>query len=288
MQELVSIIITAYKAEELIHRSVLSALNQTHQNLEILVISDDLVDYKKILLEKNISDGRIKFISTGMVGAGQAKALNLGLEKANSNYIANLDFDDEFHPQRIKILLPLVKKYGAATSGLEFIEDDTKIELNNLGINFKKDFLLFKEFLLATIHCYTNIIFDKNRVKSNFNPNYIWAMDFVSIANMFNYIDRFGYSPKKLIKYYRRSGSLCNSQNSVNNFISDYEKAISELEQGILEIKNPEIRKTLRNYLISMIAIEKEYLKDLEKNKENKFNETLKRWANYLKKSITE
>ena len=79
MSDLISVIITAYKAEDHIHRSVKSVLQQTHQNFEIILVSDDLLDYRKILQSQNISDARIKFITTGKFGSGQANAINLGI-----------------------------------------------------------------------------------------------------------------------------------------------------------------------------------------------------------------
>lgn len=286
MQDLVSVIITAYKAEGLIHRSVTSVLNQTYKDIEIIVISDDQKDYEKILFEKHIKDKRIKHISTGRVGAGQANALNLGIEKAQSNFIANLDFDDEFHPERIEILLPLVKKYGAATSGLEFIDEETGKNIETISATYEKDNLNFKEFIVCGIHTFMNLIFDRNKIRSRFITDYSLAMDIISTANMFDYIDFFGYSPEKLIRYYRRNGSLCNSENAVKNFIGEYKKGIRELKENIIAIEKSAVKRTLIEWLEAMVEIEKEYLEDLSKDPNNKFNDTLKRRVNYLKESV--
>jgi glycosyltransferase involved in cell wall biosynthesis len=96
--ELVSIIMPANKAEAFIHRSVQSVLKQSYKNWELIVISEDEIDYSSVFVKKGIMNNRIKFIST--IKTGISSARNIGIQHAKGNIITVLDADDVFHPQK--------------------------------------------------------------------------------------------------------------------------------------------------------------------------------------------
>src|SRR5690349_20821137 len=91
---LVSIIIPAYRAQPTLSRAVASALSQTWGDLEVIVVSDDQVDYEPQLSRDGIKDERLRFTSTKRVGSGCHNARNVGLAEARGDFIAALDADD--------------------------------------------------------------------------------------------------------------------------------------------------------------------------------------------------
>lgn len=99
---LVSVIITAYNAEKYIGLAVTSIINQTYQNLEIIIVDDKSTDSTfriAKMLAKN--DSRIRVYSMNRHG-GPGLASNLGLRKAKGNFIARMDADDIALPHRLE------------------------------------------------------------------------------------------------------------------------------------------------------------------------------------------
>ncbi|WP_272672291.1 MULTISPECIES: glycosyltransferase family 2 protein [unclassified Providencia] len=102
-QELVSIIMPCYNAEQYIKESINSVINQTYKNFELIII-DDLSTDRSIDIIKSFNDDRIKLIQlTQNGGAGVAR--NTGIEAACGRFIAFLDSDDLWRPNKLEIQL---------------------------------------------------------------------------------------------------------------------------------------------------------------------------------------
>jgi len=97
----VSIIIPFFNRIPLLITCVESVESQTHRDIEILLINDCSTD-DVTGLEKHIKrDARIRLISINK-NKGPAYARNVGIDKATGEYIAFLDSDDEFLPEKIE------------------------------------------------------------------------------------------------------------------------------------------------------------------------------------------
>ncbi|WP_342733614.1 glycosyltransferase family A protein [Bradyrhizobium sp. B117] len=101
---LVSVVIPAYNAQEFIERTLHSALAQTHLNLEVLVIDDGSTDRTLDIVQRLArADARVKIFS--IPNAGVAEARNFGLRNSAGGYVAFLDADDLWHPNKIEAQL---------------------------------------------------------------------------------------------------------------------------------------------------------------------------------------
>lgn len=100
-QPLVSIIMPAYNAESHIAESIESVISQTYSNWELLITDDRSTDTtQKIINEYAIQDSRIKlFINEQNGGAGVAR--NNSINHANGRFIAFLDADDQWLPEKL-------------------------------------------------------------------------------------------------------------------------------------------------------------------------------------------
>lgn len=102
---LVSIIIAAYNAEAYIKNAIVSACNQTHRNIEVLVVDDGSADRTRdIITELARQDERITPIFCPQ-NIGVSAARNLAIERARGEWIGILDADDTLHPNRLERLL---------------------------------------------------------------------------------------------------------------------------------------------------------------------------------------
>ena len=98
---LVSVIIPAYNAEQFIARTLSSVIEQTYRNLEVLVVDDGSKDRTVEIVEQFATkDSRINLLR--QPNSGVAKARNLAIKNAKGEYIAPVDADDIWHPQKIE------------------------------------------------------------------------------------------------------------------------------------------------------------------------------------------
>lgn len=119
MAALISVIIPIYKVEQYLARCLDSVINQTYQNLEIILVNDGTPDGSVAIAEAyQARDARIKILHQDNAGVSQAR--NRGLEAATGDYIAFLDSDDWLELDAYAYLLDLLEKEGAdmAVGGL--------------------------------------------------------------------------------------------------------------------------------------------------------------------------
>lgn len=121
--EKVSIIIPTYNSAAFIGESIESALNQTYLNKEIIVIDDGSTDNTRAVLEKYIKSGEIKYFYQENKGPGAAR--NLGIKNSSGEFVAFLDADDVWHPDKLKKQIKLFEnpKVGLIYSDMEFFGD---------------------------------------------------------------------------------------------------------------------------------------------------------------------
>lgn len=98
----VSIIMPAYKAARIIGESIQSVLNQTHEDWELLITNDMSPDNTAEVVQQWVnSDPRIHLINAPLNG-GPASARNLSLARARGRWIAFLDSDDLWLPEKLE------------------------------------------------------------------------------------------------------------------------------------------------------------------------------------------
>ncbi|MEZ8143574.1 glycosyl transferase [Enterovibrio norvegicus FF-162] len=102
----VSVITPSHNCLPFLPKAMESVLNQTHKNLELLIINDNSSDDTEEYLT-TITDSRIRVFHTAVGSA--AKARNIGLRHAKGDYIAFLDADDYWYPDKLALQLNLHK-----------------------------------------------------------------------------------------------------------------------------------------------------------------------------------
>lgn len=112
MNKLVSIIMPAYNCADYIVESIRSVQNQTYRNWELIVAddksTDGTVDIVRIMAE---GDNRIRLLETDR-NLGPAAARNRAMDVANGNYIAFLDSDDVWYPDKLQKQLNFMEVNG--------------------------------------------------------------------------------------------------------------------------------------------------------------------------------
>ena len=96
----VSIILPTYNRGTIINKSILSVLEQSYINWELIVVDDGSVDDTEKIIN-NFEDSRIKYFKTKS-NNGVSKARNIGIKMAKYNYIAFQDSDDQWKKDKLQ------------------------------------------------------------------------------------------------------------------------------------------------------------------------------------------
>ncbi len=126
-QSLVSVVIPAYNSSQYLLESVESALAQTYEPIEVLVVDDGSTDATRDILAPLVSSERIKYLH--QENQGPAAARNLGIRHAKGDMIAFLDADDIWLREKLETQIELFgnEKLGLVYSDIELVMSDLKV-----------------------------------------------------------------------------------------------------------------------------------------------------------------
>jgi glycosyltransferase involved in cell wall biosynthesis len=128
----VSVIIPTRNRAEFLRQAITSALKQTLQNLEIIVVDDASEDYTGHVIQ-SFTDPRIRYIRHDTC-RGQGATRNAGLHLASGEYVALLDDDDQWMPQKLERQVALLdespSKVAMVYTGICRIDVSTKRIVN--------------------------------------------------------------------------------------------------------------------------------------------------------------
>ena len=121
---MVSIITPAFNSERFIAETIQSVLAQTYQNWELLIVDDCSTDKTAEIISRfQEKDSRIKYFYNS-TNKGAAFSRNLALQKAKGKWIAFLDSDDLWHPEKLEKQIEFMKKNNYRFSYTYYCEID--------------------------------------------------------------------------------------------------------------------------------------------------------------------
>ena len=160
---MVSIIMPAYNAENYIREAVESVLSQTYSKWELLIIDDCSTDSTyKIVESYTQNNNHIRYIKNHH-NIGVAETRNKGINKALGEWIAFLDSDDKWAPQKLEKLINLAQKQKAefVFSGSSFIDE------NSVPLDFYlavPDHITYRELLKQNIISCSSVLIRKDLI----------------------------------------------------------------------------------------------------------------------------
>ncbi|MCD6154734.1 MAG: glycosyltransferase [Candidatus Verstraetearchaeota archaeon] len=118
----VSVIIPCYNGEKFIGEAIESVLNQTYQNFEIIIVDDGSTDGSKSVIKTFLKDPRIKLIEHER-NKGIPAARNTAIKASKGEFIAFLDQDDLWYPEKLEKSLDAFER-GGENLGVVFSDVD--------------------------------------------------------------------------------------------------------------------------------------------------------------------
>ena len=196
----ISIIVPIYNQEKYLDKCIKSIINQSKQEIEIILINDGSTDNSENIIKK-YKDNRIKYIKTKNQGIGKTR--NLGIKKSNSKYIMFVDSDDYIDKNYCLEMYNNIKKNNSdiAITNYKEIKNNT---INKVDINIDKLFSIQERpnnLSKINLSCW-NKIYKSTLIKNNnimFSENLKYEdIEFVfkCIINSkkISYLDKYSYN----------------------------------------------------------------------------------------------
>lgn len=162
----VSIIMPAFNAESYIEESILSVIKQTWQNWELLIIDDCSQDHTIDIIKNYIAiDKRISLLSNTS-NLGVAESRNKGVQEAHGEWIAFLDSDDLWAPDKLMHQINLIQCQNTffVFTGSAFIDDAGH---KNSYILHVPSRISYKELLKQNLISCSSVLLHRNLLLSH-------------------------------------------------------------------------------------------------------------------------
>lgn len=224
-EPLVSVVIPAFNRHEYIQHTVDSVLTQSYKNIQLIVVDDGSTDGTFELLQQY---GKRLHLLThpNRENRGQSAAINLGITQADGKYLAILDSDDYWAPNKLKVLVDFLEErdeiglvysngYGVSASGEILYEFLPK---NHQETNDPNRVLLDCYTLLPNNSVVRKSVIDK---AGAFEEGFRAAQDHDMLIRLAE-ITKFAYIPEFLF-YYRRHANSISSRNALTRWRNGFE-----------------------------------------------------------------
>lgn len=248
----VSVIVPIYNVELYLERCINSLVNQTLQEIEIILVNDGSIDNsEKIMLELAVKDNRIKTFTK--INGGLSDARNFGIQHSTGEFLAFVDSDDWIHENMLKKMHEL-----ANSNSCEMVICNLQ-KVNEQGVAFRKleqmqpnqqevvdlheDFSFFGE--ISWFAC--NKIFKRDLFDGiEFTKN-LHFEDISTVPRLVLKSKKIGFCQEYFYQYFEREGSI------TRNFTSkglDMFKAIQIVETEFQKSDFKSNKKEWKRFLI--------------------------------------
>lgn len=208
-QGLVSIITPFYKAEQVIRKTIASVQAQTYPNWELLLIDDcSPDDSANIVRQLQTEDPRIRYHRL-KENSGAAVARNMALEMARGEYLAFLDSDDLWHPNKLSLQLQFMgeNKCAFCFTRIEFIDCKGNRVKESRPIPELVDYdLLLRQTVIAT----STVMIDRRQIPPFHMPHRRSGQDYATWLLLLRHTD-YAYGLNECLTSYRLSDNSLSS-----------------------------------------------------------------------------
>ena len=230
MENSVSIIMPAFNCEKFIDQSIESVINQSYQNWELLIVNDGSTDNTKDIVESYAKhDSRISLINFED-NQGAAISRNVAVDQAKNRFLAFLDSDDVWKPEKLEKQLKFMRINNCTFSCTYYGKID---EMNNeiKKIIRSKDISDYGE-VLKNCPGNSTVIYDSVLLGKFYIDNIKKRNDFVMWLKVIKKAE-FLYCLDEVLSYHReRSGSLSGNKISLLKYQWQVYRYIEKLSAG--------------------------------------------------------
>lgn len=277
MNPLISIIIPVYNVEEYLDKCVESIVNQTYENLEIILVDDGSPDNCPAMCDEwAMKDSRIKVIHK--TNGGLSDARNCGIDVSTGDYIYFIDSDDYISVDAIEKLYNVLSdnncdiafgRYVEVIDGIEkkaeysdktYIYSQDEFWEKRYSLSLQKEYLISISMMVSWNKLIKKEVFDNVR----FSKGRLHEDEFI-IHKLIANCSRIAFLDSKLYYYLQRDNSIMGKRN-LNNKIDALE-ALAQREEYFLHNKKSFLNLSILSFL-NYIMLNYFNYKYVYKNKE--------------------
>ena len=218
---MISIIVPVYNVKDYLHYAMESLFRQTYKDFEVILVNDGSTDDSGELCNHYAENHENIYVFHKKNG-GLSDARNFGVEKASSDWIVFLDPDDYLEIDALELLVKIQKRYDAdlistkvkSTSTYEDYNSNhiKESDYNNLRVFSKEEALeLMLQDKIATVSACAKLYHKSILERAPFPIGKIYE-DFYVVGEQLRLAERIVISPVVTYHYYRRPGSIVQSQ----------------------------------------------------------------------------
>jgi len=139
---LVSVITPVYNAGKVIEKTLHSIFNQTYKEIEIVLVDDCSKDNSQEVIIGYLDEHPEIIYYRQETNQGAGAARNKALELATGQYVAFLDADDTWHPEKIEKQIKLLKEKNGAFSytAIQMIDENDEIVKGKRAVKEQVDY----------------------------------------------------------------------------------------------------------------------------------------------------
>lgn len=207
MSNLVSIIMPSYNTGRFIKETIDSVLAQSYSDWELIIVDDCSTDNTDEIVKPYLADARIRYIKND-TNSGAAVSRNRALREAKGRWIAFLDSDDLWEPQKLEKQIAFMEKGGYHFSYTNYVEIDEASVPNGKSVTGPKRITKHGMYNYCWMGCLT-VMYDADVVGliqiADIKKNNDYAMWLKVCKKAKCYL-----LDEMLAKYRKRSGSISN------------------------------------------------------------------------------
>lgn len=280
----VSVIVPVYNVEKYLKKSLDSLINQTLQELEIIIVNDGSTDGSKNIIEEYVGKckNNIKYLEKENGGLSEAR--NYGIQYATGEYIAFLDSDDYVELDIYEKMYKKAKEENSDYVECDFIWEYPKKQKIDIGIIYhNKKEMLVNARVVAWNKLIRREIIQRNKIEF---PKGLRYEDIEFFYKVLPHLNKISFVKEPLIHYIQRDTSISNVQNErtkeifeVLENVLEYYKNNDLYEEYEQEIEYTYTRLLLCSSLFRMVKIKnKKIRKRLLQQTWDLLNERFPKW----------
>lgn len=211
-KNLVSIITPVYNAQNFIEDTIESVIKQTYQDWELILVNDCSQDQTLSIIENLAqADSRIKIISLAS-NQGAAVARNTGLDASQGQYVAFIDSDDAWHPEKLAKQLEFMNDHGHAFSYTAFALVDEEGQVIKEKVDVPAS-LNYHQLLKNTAIACSTVIIDRKKIGNFHMPLVRKGQDTATWLQLMRQHGIIAYGLNDVLNKYRQvAGSISSNR----------------------------------------------------------------------------
>jgi len=245
----ISVIIPTYNRAELLKKAISSVLNQTFEDLELIIVDEASTDNtSEVVKDFMEGDNRIKYLRYKTNSGKPSIARNRGIAAAEGEYLAFLDSDDEWLPKKLEMQIKMAKNFDLDVVGCNyFLVDENGETIGKVTFPewIRKN--LLKGLMEGAFYPnLSGLLIKKHALKEWFDGNLTWGEDLELVIRLIKNNAKFDFVKNACFRYTIHTNRISNRLDWIKKardyeyialkhreFLEKYPKEYSELLRWI-------------------------------------------------------